>query len=72
MTTSFKSNNDSIAKEKKRSDNYFHGKKPPVNASLSKLCSLFLSELRNDKGLLFKKNPSPCFHLIGTILLFLR
>lgn len=54
MTTSFKSNNDSIAKEK-RSDNYFHGKKPPVNASLLKLCSLFLSELRNDKGLLFKK-----------------
>lgn len=54
MTTSFKSNNDSIAKEK-RSDNYFHGKKPPVNASLSKLCSLFLSELRNNKGLLFNK-----------------
>lgn len=39
-----------------------------MNASLLKLCSLFLSELRNDKGLLFKKILSTSFHLIGTLL----
>lgn len=59
-----------LPRKKKRNDNYFHGKKPPVNASLLKLRSLFLSELRSDKGLLFKTILSNRFHLIGTTLLF--